>query len=241
MPTRGGEKVKKNITKSRWGLPGSHPEKEYPPPDPDVPDLAIKKLGDAALDNKASVEREIGFIVNLHRTLRELECDPPRPTDVARKLECVMDSADELRTQIAELDALSLIGLRRHGAFKHPSLVVPIDDTERRGNEFIAIGERQDSRLLSMLESIVEASKQALAELPEDRGGSIKQPMLGESANKELVAGCYKLFDQYRPGKAKRTKGGDFETFVSYLYELSTGEKDVDLERPIREHLQNVS
>ncbi len=203
VPTRGGEKVKKNITKSRWGLPGRYPEKEYPPPDPDVPDLAIKKLGDAALGNEASVEREIGFIVNLHRTLRELECDPPRPTDVARKLECVMDSADELRTQIAELDALSLIGLRRHGAFKHPSLVVPIDDTELRGNEFLAIaesqesrllatrllaiGKGQESRLLSMLEAIVEASEQALAELPKDRGGSIKQPMLGGSANDELV------------------------------------------------------
>ena len=91
-----------------------------------------------------------------------------------------------------------------------------------------------------MLDAIVEASKRALEEVPEDRGGSIKQPMLGGSANYELVAGCYKLFQLYRPGEATTSDDGEFHAFVSYVYELSTGEEDEDLGRPIREHLQKV-
>ena len=239
-PTRGGEKVKKHITKRRWGLPGGHFEKKYRAPIQGLLDFAINELGDAALANKESVEREIGRIVDFHRTLRELERDPPRPTDVAQNLKCVRDSASELRAQIAALDYLSLKELRRHGAFEHPSLVVPIDKTKRPGNEFIAIGERKESRLLSMLDAIVEASERALAELPEkDPGGSKKHPMLEDSADDELVDCCYSLFDEYRPGVASTTEGQIFRTFVSIVYELSA-DCEKDLERSVKKRFSRM-
>jgi hypothetical protein len=128
--------------------------------------------------------------------------------------------------------------LHQHRAFEHPALIEPLSETQSRSDEFQAICEQQDSRLLSMLDSIVKASGQALAELPEkDPGGTVKQRILGGSANDELVAGCHKLFRLYRPGKASTTTGGDFRTFVSLVYRLSTGEAHVDLERPIKKHI----
>ncbi len=158
--------MKKFIEKRRWGLPGGHPGKEYPPLDKELLDYAINHLGDAARGNRASVADRIDFIVGLHRTLKEFEENPPRLADIRSNLTNVKESAKELRSLIAALDYVSLRELRQHGAFEHPSLVVPIDDTRRRGNELIAIGERKGSRLLLMLDAIVEASERALEKLP---------------------------------------------------------------------------
>ncbi len=232
--------MKKFIKKRRWGLLGGHPDKEYPPLDKELLDYAINHLGDAARGNRASVTDRIDFIVGLHRTLKVFEENPPRIKAIRSNLTNVMESAKELRSLIAALDYVSLRELRQHGAFRHPSLIVPIDGTRRPGNELIAIGERKGSRLLSLLDAIVEASERALEKLPKkDRGGPIKQPMLGGPANDELADWCLELFEEYRPGKAKTTVEGDFRTFVSIVHELSTGEKDVDLDQPVKTSIRN--
>ncbi len=226
--------MKKFIKKPRWGLPDGQPSKEYPPLDKELLDYAIDQLGNVPFANKASVEERIGFIVGLHRVLKLEQEQPPRLKDVIFNLKCVGKTAKELRSHLSELDYLSLRELRQHGAFEHPSLLVPIDETRRRGNELMALGESKGSRLLSMLDMIVEASERALTELPEkDPGGSKKHPMLEASADDELVGWCYKLFDEYWPGEASTTEGGKFRTFVSTVYELSTG-CEKDLERSVK-------
>lgn len=235
--------MKKSIKKPRWGLPGGHPGKAYPPLDRELLDHAIDELGDAARENDNSVTdviERIDFIVGLHRTLKELENDPPGTKHIRSNLTNVMKAAKDLRSLISALDYPSLRMLRQRGAFQHPSLIVPIDGTRRRGNELIAIGERKGSRLLSMLDAIAEASERALATLAEkrDKGGPIKQPMLGAPANDELVIGCLNLFEDCRPGEASTTEAGDFRTFVSIVYELSTGKKDVDLVRPVKRSIR---
>ena len=233
--------MKKFIEKRRWGLPGGHPGKEYAPLDKELLDYAINHLGDAARGSRAFVADGIDFIVGLHRTLKEFEENPPRLADIRSNLTKVMESAKELRSLIAALDYVSLRELRQHGAFRHPSLIVPIDGTRRPGNELIAIGERKGSRLLSMLDAIVEASERALAELPEkDPGGSIKQPMLGGPAKDELANWCLELFEEYRPGGATTTEGGVFRTFVSIVHQLSTGEQDVDFDQPVKKSIRNL-
>ena len=92
-----------------------------------------------------------------------------------------------------------------------------------------------------MLKAIVKASERALETLPKkkDKGARIKQPMLGGPANYELVSFCYKLFDKYRPGEAKTTGDGDFDNFVSKVYELSAG-KEIDLGRQIKLYNKNL-
>jgi hypothetical protein len=62
--------------------------------------------------------------------------------------------------------------------FEHASLIQPIYDNQRRGDEFDAICEGRDSRLLSMLGLIVTASEGALEELLADEGGTQKQSIL---------------------------------------------------------------
>ena len=89
-----------------------------------------------------------------------------------------------------------------------------------------------------MLDLIVTASDGAIAELIPDKGGEKKQSILGGAADEELVASCHNLFQLHRPGKASTTTGGDFRTFVSLVYDLSTGQKDVDLEQPIKKHIR---
>ena len=103
----------KHIQKRRWGLPGGHPKRVYPPLDQAVLDAAITKLGDAALRNQESVKERVFFIVGLHRAIRGREENPPRPKDVRSNLAAVSDSAKQLRTQIAALDYLSLRELRQ--------------------------------------------------------------------------------------------------------------------------------
>ena len=105
--------MKKFIEKRRWGLPGGHPGKEYPPLDKESLDYAIDQLGDAARGNRASVADRIDFIVRLHRTIKELEENPPRPKDIRSNLTNVMESAEELRSLISTLDYLSLRDGRR--------------------------------------------------------------------------------------------------------------------------------
>jgi hypothetical protein len=70
--------------------------------------------------------------------------------------------------------------------------------------------------------------------LPKDRGGSLEKSLLGAGANMELIARCHKLFEGYRPNQASSTQGGGFRTFVSHVFELSTGE-EADLESQIKE------
>ena len=230
-------KASEYIENRRWGLPGGRPNKKYPPLDRELLDLVLEDLGDAARGNQASIEDQISFIVGLHRTLKELERDPPRPASVGRNLNRVVKSASTLRIQIAALDYLSLRELHQNGAFKHPSLTAPLAPDQRKWDEYMAICEGEGSRLLSLLDAIVAASERALKVLPPDTGSSVKQPMLGGPANFELVAGCYRLFEEYRPGKAKTTEGGDFRSFVSHVYGLSTGE-EADLERPIKNYFR---
>ena len=236
--------MKKFIEKRRWGLPGEHPGREYPPLDEELLDHAIADLGDAARKNHdtiTDVTERIGFIIALHRTLRVFDENPPRISDIRSNLTTVMESAKELSSLISALDYLSLRELRQHGAFRHPSLTIPIDSTKRRGNELIAIAEGKGSRLLSLLDAIVEASERALKKLPKkDKGGSIKQPMLGAPPNDELVNFCLELFEKYRPGEAKTTEAGDFQIFVSRVYELSTGENNVDLDQPVKRSIRNL-
>ena len=149
MPTRGDKKVKKHITTRRWGLRGRHPKKKYPPLDKELLDHAISYLGDAAFGSRAYVKPRVDSIVNWHRTLEQLEQEQaPRLKHVISNLGCVRQTAKDLRSHLSELDYLSLRELRQHGAFEHPSLVVPIDDTKRRGNELIAIGEQSSPRPL---------------------------------------------------------------------------------------------
>jgi len=124
--------------------------------------------------------------------------------------------------------------------FKHKSLLEPIFDNQRRGDEYDAICDGRESRLLSMLDGIVAASEEALAELQADKGGSRQQSILGGSANEELVASCQRLFEQHRPGEASTTEGGDFRDFMTLVYEVSTGEMGVDLERPVKEHMRRL-
>ena len=91
-----------------------------------------------------------------------------------------------------------------------------------------------------MLDTIVETSGRALKKLPKksDKGGWIKQPMLGGLANYELVSWCYKLFDEYRPGEAKTTDDGDFHVFASKVHGLSVG-KEIDLGRQVKKFFKN--
>jgi len=229
--------VKKFIEKRRWGLPGGHPPVDHPPLDQILLADAIAYLGKKALADKSSVDGKIGFIGTLHRELRGWDERPIRPADISKNLNYVKESAKEFRSLIAALDYFSLRELHEQGAFRHPSLIAPITDDQSSGDEYEAIREERDSRLLSMLDTIVEASERALDKPHDDLGGWINQPMLGGSANEELVAGCYKLFEKYRPGEATTTAGGDFRTFVSILHELSTGEKN-DLERQVKEYLK---
>ena len=234
---------KKFVTKRRWGLPGGHPGKEYPPLKKEMLNYAIGHLGSAARENHNSVTEQIGFIVGFHRTLKELEKkeNHPRLKHIRANLTCIMESASELRSLISALDYLSLRELREHGAFRHPSLIVPIDGTRSPGNELIAIAERKGSRLLSLLDAIVGASERALEKLPQkDLGGPFKQQMLGAPANDELSNGCLRLFEEYRPGEAKTTAEGDFRTFVSIVYELSTDKKDVDLDQPVKRSIRSL-
>lgn len=229
--------MKKFIEKRRWGLPGGHPPVDHPPLNQNLLADAIAYLGEKALADKSSVDRKIRFIVALHRELRGWDERPIRPSDISANLNYVRESAKEFRSLIAELDYFSLRELHEQGAFRHPSLIAPITDDQSSGDEYEAIREERDSRLLSMLDAIVEASERALENPHEDRGGWIKQPMVGGWANEELVAGCYKLFEKYRPGKARTTAGGDFRTFVSRVFELSTGEER-DLEAQVKEYLK---
>ena len=210
---------------------------DHPPLNQNLLADAIAYLGTEALADKSSVDRKIGFIVVLHRELRGWDERPIRPSDISANLNSVKESAKEFRSLIAALDYFSLRELHEQGAFRHPSLIAPITDDQSSGDEYEAICEERDSRLLSMLDAIVKASERALEKPHEDRGGSIKQPMLGGPANEELVAGCCNLFDKYCPGKASTTAGGDFRTFVSILHQLSTGEQN-DLEYQVKKYLK---
>ena len=227
------------IEKRRWGLPGGHPPVDRPPLDENLFADAIEYLGEKALTDKLMVEREIDIIVALHRELRGLDKRPIRPSDISDNLNFVKESAEELRSLIAALDYFSLRELHEQGAFQHPCLLSPIAEEQSNEDEYESIREGQNSRLLSILDVIAEASKRALEKPHKDPGGSIKQPMLGGSANEELVARCYKLFNNFRPGEAKSTQGGDFRTFVSLCHQLSTGEAN-DCERQIKHHIKNV-
>ncbi len=151
--------MKKFIEKRRWGLPGGHPGKEYPPLNKELLDYAINHLGDAARGNRASVADRIDFIVGLHRTLKVFEENPPRIKAIRSNLTNVKESAKELRSLIAALDYVSLRELRQHGAFRHPSLIVPIDAEASVQDEqrLAALVQIVRSRLLSMLDAIVEA------------------------------------------------------------------------------------
>ena len=157
------------IAKRRWGLEGGHPDKEYPPLDEKLMDETIEFLGDIALANREAAVRNISAFVAMHRHFKDGEKNPIRPSEIKSNLICIRESAKELRRFIAELDYFSLAALRKHAAFKHHSLREPIAKGQRREREFWAICERQDSRLLSMLETIVEASERALEEPPEER------------------------------------------------------------------------
>ena len=230
------KKAKEFIENRRWGLSGGHLNKEYSALDKEWLDLVLEDLGETARENQAIIENRISFIVGLHRVNKELEISPPRPKNVKWNIGCVMESAKTLRIQIAALDYVSLRYLRQHGAFKHPSLSAPLAPDKRDWDEFSAICSGEGSRLLSLLDAVGAASEQALKVLP---SSSDKKPMLGVSANDELVAWCYSLFEEYRSGKAKTTQGGDFRTFVSHVYGLSTG-KEADLERPIKAYLKQM-
>jgi hypothetical protein len=227
------------IKKPRWGLPGGHPPTKNPPLDEECLAFAIDILGNLSGDNREGVTERIRFIALRHRHLRSLDENPIRPADLKNNLHCVENSAKTLRRHIAALDFESLRRLRQHGMFKHGSLIEPISDSQRRGDEFDAICENRDSRLLSMLDLIVTVSEGAIAELSADKGGGKKQSILGGTADEELVASCHSLFQLHRPGKASTTTGGDFRTFVSLVYYISTGKAHVDLERPIKKHIRN--
>ena len=229
-----------NIRKPRWGLPGGHPPTKNPPLDEDLVDCAIELFGNLADDSREGVTKRIRFIALRHRHLRSLDKNPIRPGDLKKNLTYVANSAKTLRRHIAALDFESLRRLGQRGMFEHASLIQPIYDNQRRGDEFDAICEGRDSRLLSMLGLIVTASEGALEELLADKGGSKKQSILGGTANEELVASCHNLFQLHRPGKASTATGGNFLAFVSLVYELSTGEKDVDLERPVKEYIKKL-
>ena len=239
MPSSGGKK-KKYIEKRRWGLPGGHPDKDYAALNQEMIDDVVAELGNEASAQKAYVEGQIRFIVGFHQTNTELDKNPPRLANVEWNLNCVRESASELRTHIGALDYVSLCQLRQHGAFKHPGLIEPIAEGQRSGDEFAAICEGKNSRLLSMLDGIVEACDRALTELPADVGGSMKETILGLAANIELVAGCHRLFEKFLPGEATTTAGGAFRHFVSSVYELSTGRMDVDLERSVKAYARSI-
>ena len=212
---------------------------DHPPLDQIILTDDIAYLGKKALADESSVDRKIRFIVALHRELRGWDKRPIRPADISTNLNYVKESAKEFRSLIAALDYFSLRELHEQGAFRHPSLIAPITDDQSSGDEYEAIREERDSRLLSMLDAIVKASERALEKPREDSGGWINQPMLGGWANEELVAGCYKLFDKYRPGEARTTAGGNFRTFVSIFHQLSTGKQN-DLEWQVRAYLKNI-
>ena len=54
-------------------------------------------------------------------------------------------------------------------------------------------------------------------------------------AKQRLVAGCFEIFDQCRPGEATQSGDGDFYCFCAAVYQLTTGqgadEKGVGLKR----------
>lgn len=78
-----------------------------------------------------------------------------------------------------------------------------------------------------LLKDMVGICRRAHALIERPAGGQV-----AKTFERQVALCCRVVFDHYRPGVANTTNK-DFRQFVSFVYELATGQKDVEPERAI--------
>jgi hypothetical protein len=100
-------------------------------------------------------------------------------------------------------------------------------------SEAIALKRGDNSPLCNLLAALRDMADTALRDLPLT-GAASGQKAWTNAPKRALVLRCMEVFERYQPGKATSTTGGPFQEFVSYIYEVATGEAIADLETPIK-------
>jgi hypothetical protein len=99
--------------------------------------------------------------------------------------------------------------------------------------EAIALKRGDNSPLCNFLAALRDMADAALKVLPLT-GAASGQKAWTNAPKRALVLRCMEVFERYRPGEATSTTGGPFQEFVSYVYEVGTGEAIADLETPVK-------
>ena len=102
------------------------------------------------------------------------------------------------------------------------------DTSDLLDDHMLADGKK--AKLVTLLRDVMHVAKQA-------RDPEVWPIGLGDEARysgppfakRELVRCCLQLFKAHRPGEATSTENGDFLLFVGFVWELATGESDVNL------------
>ena len=96
------------------------------------------------------------------------------------------------------------------------------------------------SDLRDLLPELSSATQTLLSDLPDKAEKKEGTELWPDSLKSQLVWDCFEIFEKYRPGEASTTTGGDFRDFVSRVFEITTGKRDADLERPVKEVLREI-
>jgi hypothetical protein len=179
----------------------------------------MKLLGTQAEADPCAVMGDVLLAATLYLDLSSQYVDAPTRKKLHEGLKLLRKSAGTVAGMLERGEPYLLAALNMHG--------VPQEQL------------KSESQTLNILWGLSISAHGALSNL------QLTGPASGQKAatwppKRALAFQCLEIFDRYRPGEASSTEGGPFRTFVSYVYEIATGERTADLESPVKEVLKLV-
>jgi len=228
----------------RWSIK-AHAEKVTPAGTPRALAEAKRELGAFDQQHKADIvcrcescaERRIVELAVRFNKLRVASKGAPRAGHVTRNLQEISMKSRQLAVALSSLDDYSRDWLRRPRApaagGPDPRLLFKTAGAAQLPPpSMVADG---DGEIVARLRALGEYARTMAQEFEiwsllntpfpiKDRGGNTNMltQWYGVPAER-LVIGAYHIYDDFRPGEARKTEDGSFHTFVNQVFLFATG------------------
>lgn len=176
-------------------------------------------LGPKAQAEPKNVKVSVVQAAQMYLTLKGFYDQVPSRKELREFLEGVEKTAGKLAGLLRNADLIKIAALYMYGLPEKEAWAL------RSGGRSLFVD------LARMISLMAQGARESLLL----SGGAAGRKAWTLPPKRELALECLQIFDEYRPGEAKTTEGGDFRAFVGYVYEIATGERDADLEKPVKE------
>lgn len=181
--------------------------------DPDLLDCVVDLLG---LEAQRDKDRAIRSVKEIAEAFQSRKGSAVRWKQILEELQQIETDIKSFLVTIGQSSEITISRMEWHPAFSP------------KFSELVPLLERFRDVARSKAEELAEELKEFKLD---GRRSSYPEP---DHNMVEFVRDCLREFENYQPGKASSTAEGAFRTFVSVVYELVTGQKEVDLERRVK-------